>query len=195
MKLIFATNNQHKAEEMRYALENKFEILTLKEAGIDIDIPELHDTLEENASEKSGTIYQLTKKNCFSEDTGIEVYALNGEPGVKSARYAGDSKSFDANIEKLLSNLTGKPNRRARFRAVISLIMDGKETLFEGICEGKIINEKKGSLGFGYDPVFVPDGATKTFAEMGLEEKNKFSHRTKAAEKLVAFLTKLEIKT
>ena len=189
MKLIFATNNQHKAEEMRYALENKFEILTLKEAGIDIDIPEPHATLEENASEKSGTIYQLTKKNCFSEDTGIEVYALNGEPGVKSARYAGDSKSFDANIEKLLSNLTGKPNRRARFKAVISLIMDGKETLFEGICEGKIINEKKGSLGFGYDPVFVPDGATKTFAEMGLEEKNKFSHRTKAAKKLVAFLS------
>jgi XTP/dITP diphosphohydrolase len=189
MKLIFATNNQHKAEEMRHALENKFEILTLKEAGIDIDIPEPHATLEENASEKSGTIYQLTKKNCFSEDTGIEVYALNGEPGVKSARYAGDSKSFDANIEKLLSNLTGKPNRRARFRAVISLIMDGKETLFEGICEGKIINEKKGSLGFGYDPVFVPDGATKTFAEMGLEEKNKFSHRTKAAKKLVAFLS------
>jgi XTP/dITP diphosphohydrolase len=189
MKLIFATNNQHKAEEMRHALENKFEILTLKEAGIDIDIPEPYATLEENASEKSGTIYQLTKKNCFSEDTGIEVYALNGEPGVKSARYAGDSKSFDANIEKLLSNLTGKPNRRARFRAVISLIMDGKETLFEGICEGKIINEKKGSLGFGYDPVFVPDGATKTFAEMGLEEKNKFSHRTKAARKLVAFLS------
>jgi XTP/dITP diphosphohydrolase len=189
MKLIFATNNQHKAEEMRYAFENKFEILTLKEAGIDIDIPEPHATLEENASEKSGTIYQLTKKNCFSEDTGIEVYALNGEPGVKSARYAGDSKSFDANIEKLLSNLTGKPNRRARFRAVISLIMDGKETLFEGICEGNIINEKKGSLGFGYDPVFVPDGATKTFAEMGLEEKNKFSHRTKAARKLVAFLS------
>jgi XTP/dITP diphosphohydrolase len=189
MKLIFATNNQHKAEEMRYALENKFEILTLKEAGIDIDIPEPHATLEENASEKSGTIYQLTKKNCFSEDTGIEVHALHGEPGVKSARYAGDSKSFDANIEKLLSNLTGKPNRRARFKAVISLIMDGKETLFEGICEGKIINEKKGSLGFGYDPVFVPDGATKTFAEMGLEEKNKFSHRTKAAKKLVAFLS------
>src|SRR5580765_8486078 len=120
MKLIFASNNQHKAEEMRYALENKFEMLTLKEAGIDIDIPEPHATLEENASEKSATIYQLTKKNCFSEDTGLEVYALNGEPGVKSARYAGDSKSFDANIEKLLSNLKGKPNRRARFKAVIS---------------------------------------------------------------------------
>jgi XTP/dITP diphosphohydrolase len=199
MKFIFATNNQHKAEEMRYALGNKFEILTLKEAGIDIDIPEPHDTLEENASEKSETIYSLTKTNpialgCFSEDTGLEVYTLNGEPGVKSARYAGDNKSFEANIEKLLSNLTDNSNRKARFRTIISLIIDGKETLFEGICEGKIINEKKGSLGFGYDPVFVPDGSTKTFAEMDLEEKNKFSHRTKAAEKLVAFLTNLKSK-
>ena len=199
MKFIFATNNQNKAEEMRYALENKFEILTLKEAGIDIDIPEPYKTLEENASEKSKTIYHLTKTNpavagCFSEDTGLEVYALNGQPGVKSARYAGDNKSFDANIEKLLSNLADKPNRKARFRTIISLIIDGKETLFEGICEGKIINEKKGSSGFGYDSVFVPDGEIKTFAEMDPEEKNKFSHRTKAAEKLVAFLTNLKIK-
>ena len=194
MKLIFATNNQHKIEEMRYAIGNKFEILTLKEAGIDIDIPEPHDTLEENASEKSGTIYRLTKTNCFSEDTGLEVYALNGEPGVKSARYAGDNKSFHANIEKLLNKLVNNPDRKARFRAVVSLIIDGEETIFEGICEGKIINEKKGSLGFGYDPIFVPEGATKTFAEMGPKEKNKFSHRTKAAEKLLAFLINLEIK-
>jgi XTP/dITP diphosphohydrolase len=199
MKLIFATNNQNKAEEIRYALGDKFEILTLKEAGIDIDIPEPHNTLEENASEKSRTIYRLAKTNpiaigCFSEDTGLEVDALNGEPGVKTARYAGDNKSFDANIEKLLSKLADNPNRKARFRTIISLIIDGKETLFEGICEGKIINEKKGSLGFGYDPVFVPGGAAKTFAEMGLEEKNKYSHRTKAAEKLVAFLTNLKIK-
>jgi XTP/dITP diphosphohydrolase len=202
MKFIFATNNQHKAEEIRYALGNDFEIQTLKEAGIDIDIPEPYDSLEENASEKSGTIYRLTKTNCFSEDTGLEVYVLNGEPGVKSARYAGANKSFDANIEKLLTNLANKPGREARFRTVISLIIDGKETLFEGICEGQIINEKKGSLGFGYDPVFVPNGSAKTFAEMDLEEKNKFSHRTKAAEKLVAFLSErtsaqanLEIKT
>jgi XTP/dITP diphosphohydrolase len=194
MKLIFATNNQHKAEEIRYTLRNKFEILTLKEAGIDIDIPEPHDSLEKNASEKSETIYHLTKIDCFSEDTGLEVYALNGEPGVKSARYAGDNKSFNANIEKLLSNLGGNPNRKARFRTIISLIINGKETQFEGICEGKIINEKKGSLGFGYDPIFVPAGATKTFAQMGFEEKDKFSHRTKAAEKLVAFLTNLKIK-
>jgi len=198
MKLIFATNNQHKVEEMRYAIGNKsdrrIEILSLKEADIDIDIPEPYDTLEENASEKARTIYNLTKRSCFSEDTGLEVYALNGEPGVKSARYAGDNKSFDANIEKLLTKLVDKPDRNGRFRAILSLIIDGEETIFEGICEGQIINEKKGSLGFGYDPVFIPDGARKTFAEMGLEEKNKYSHRTKAAEKLVAFLSNLEIK-
>lgn len=199
MKLIFATNNQHKVEEMRYAIGDKFELLSLKEAGIDIDIPEPYDTLEKNASEKARTIYSLTKTSCFSEDTGLEVFALNGEPGVKSARYAGDRsfdklRTFDANIEKLLTLLTDNPNRKARFRAILSLIIDGKETIFEGICEGNIINDKKGSLGFGYDPIFIPNGATKTFAEMEPEEKNKFSHRTKAAEKLVAFLTNLEIK-
>lgn len=199
MKLIFATNNQHKVEEMRYAIGDKsdsyrIELLSLKEAGIDIDIPEPYDTLEENASEKARTIYSLTKTSCFSEDTGLEVSALNGEPGVKSARYAGDNKSFDANIEKLLTRLADNPDRKARFRAILSLIIDGKETIFEGICEGNIINDKKGSLGFGYDPVFIPNGATKTFAEMDPSEKNKFSHRTKAAEKMVAFLTNLEIK-
>ena len=191
MKLIFATNNQHKVEEVRSILGGKFDIITLIEAGIDIDIPEPYDTLESNASEKSRVIYQMTGINCFSEDTGLEVYALNGEPGVKSARYAGEDRSFDANIEKLLINLAGKPDRRARFRAVISLLIGDKETLFEGICEGKIIEEKRGEKGFGYDPVFIPDGSTKTFAEMGMEEKTKYSHRAKATEKLVAFLNKL----
>jgi len=195
MKLIFATNNQHKVDEMRFAVGDKFEIITLKEAGIDIDIPEPFDTLEENASQKSKTIYQLTKINCFSEDTGLEVEALNGEPGVKSARYAGDHKSFDANIEKLLTNLANKTNRNARFRTVLSLIINGKETLFEGICPGKIIDHKEGNKGFGYDPVFVADGANKTFAEMDSEEKNMYSHRTKAVTKLVAFLTNSEIKS
>ena len=189
MKLIFASNNQHKVEEIRSVIGNQVEIMTLKETGIDIDIPEPHKTLEANASEKSRTIYQLTGKNCFSEDTGLEVYALKGEPGVKSARYAGDSKSFDANIEKLLSKLADNPDRKARFRALISLIIDGNEAMFEGICEGQIINEKRGHGGFGYDPLFVPDGAAKTFAEMGLVEKNQFSHRRKAAGKLVAFLS------
>ena len=190
MKLIFATNNQHKVDEVSLISGKEFEIITLKEAGINIDIPEPHQTLEENASEKSKTIYQLTRQNCFSEDTGLEVEALGGEPGVKSARYAGDQKSFDDNIEKLLSNLKGKTNRKARFRAVISLILAGKEYLFEGISEGVIINEKRGKLGFGYDPVFVPAGSNKTFAEMELAEKNQYSHRKMAVEKLVVFLTK-----
>lgn len=188
MKLIFATNNQHKVEEIRAVIGEKFELLTLQEAGIGIDIPEPHDTLEANASEKSQTIYRMTGTSCFSEDTGLEVAALNGEPGVKSARYAGDDRSFDQNIDKLLINLADKEDRSARFRTVVSVIIDGKETQFEGICEGTVIKERRGSKGFGYDPVFIPLGSNKTFAEMTLEEKNRFSHRKKATEKLVAFL-------
>lgn len=188
MKLIFATNNDNKVAEIRAVTGNKFDILTLKEAGIDIDIPEPHDTLEKNATEKSLTIYKMTHTNCFSEDTGLEVESLNGEPGVKSARYAGDDRSFDKNIDKLLNKLAGSDNRRARFRTVISLIIDGKEDLFEGIAEGKIIDIRKGTNGFGYDPVFVPNGSNKTFAEMDMEEKNRYSHRKKATEKLIAFL-------
>lgn len=188
--IIFATNNQNKVNEVRAVLGKKFNIITLQEAGIDIDIPEPHATLEENASEKSKTIYKLTGKNCFSEDTGLEVVALNGAPGVKSARYAGEGRSFDANIDKLLDNLKHPGNKAARFRTIISLIIDGKEYFFEGICTGKIISEKRGTNGFGYDPVFVPDGSDRTFAEMDLEEKNKFSHRKKAMEKLIVFLNK-----
>lgn len=191
MKLIFATNNQHKVDEIRSIVGNDLEIITLKEAGIDIDIPEPYDTLEENASGKSKTIFEMTGTSCFSEDTGLEVAALNGEPGVKSARYAGDNRAFDANIEKLLSNLAGKLDRTARFRTVISLLIDGAETKFEGICDGQIIDNKRGGQGFGYDPVFIPTGSTKTFAEMNMDEKNQFSHRKKATEKLVAFLNSL----
>ena len=186
--IIFATNNQNKVEEVRAVLGSRFHIITLKEAGIDIDIPEPHDTLEANASEKSKTIFEITNQNCFSEDTGLEVVALNGEPGVKSARYAGESRSFDDNIEKLLTKLSASDNKAARFRTVISLIQNGKEYLFEGICRGKIIAERKGNNGFGYDPVFVPDGSDKTFAEMDMAGKNKFSHRKKAMEKLINFL-------
>ena len=188
MKLIFASNNQHKIEELKAFAGNEIEIVSLNDEGIDIDIPEPHDTLEENASEKSWTIYKLTRKNCFSEDTGLEIEALNGEPGVKSARYAGEARSFKDNIEKVLTRLSSEINKKARFRAVISLILDGKETLFEGICNGKIIDTPQGSKGFGYDPIFVPDGTDRSFAEMKLEEKNRFNHRTKAAAKLVAFL-------
>jgi XTP/dITP diphosphohydrolase len=186
--LIFATNNQNKVDEIRSVTGTQFDIITLKEAGIDIDIPEPHDTLEANASEKSKTIHRLTGKNCFSEDTGLEVASLNGEPGVKSARYAGDGRNFQQNIDKLLQNLSGKTNRNARFRTVVSLILDDKEYLFEGICEGHIIEEQKGEHGFGYDPVFVPTGSANSFAEMTMEEKNKYSHRKKAVAKLIGFL-------
>ncbi|MFT3749974.1 MAG: RdgB/HAM1 family non-canonical purine NTP pyrophosphatase [Agriterribacter sp.] len=187
-QLIFATNNQHKVAEIRPLLGNGFDIITLKEAGIDTDIPEPYNTLEENARTKSETIYKMTGTDCFGEDTGLEVYTLNGEPGVKSARYAGEGRDFAANIDKLLHNLEGEINRLARFRTVISLIIKGKEHQFEGICEGQIIAHNRGTAGFGYDPVFVPDGDTRTFAEMPLEEKNKFSHRGKAMKKLISFL-------
>ena len=188
MKLIFATNNQHKIDEVKTVLPGHFEILTLKEAGIDIDIPEPHDTLEENAKEKAITIYHITDTACFSEDTGLEVFSLDGEPGVHSARYAGEEKSFDKNIDKLLANLKDKEDKTAQFRAVICVIIEGNIDFFEGICKGRIMAERKGSEGFGYDPVFIPDGADKTFAEMGMEEKSIYSHRRKAVDKLVSFL-------
>jgi len=188
VQLIFATNNAHKVEEIQAAIGDKIQVVSLKEAGIDIDIPEPHDTLAANATEKSRTIQSLTGGNCFSEDTGLEVDALNGEPGVKSARYAGEDKAFDKNIDKLLTKLGNTDQRTARFRTVISLLWKGQEFLFEGICEGAIIHERKGKQGFGYDPVFVPAGSTRTFAEMTMEEKGAFSHRKKAADKLVSFL-------
>ena len=188
MKLIFATNNQHKVEEIRAVLPSHFDILTLTEAGIHVDIPEPHDTLEANAKEKAITIYHLTNTACFSEDTGLEVEALNGEPGVRSARYAGEEKSFQANIDKLLQKLQGAEDWKAQFKTVICLIIEGNIEFFEGICEGRIIAEQKGNEGFGYDPIFVPDGAEKTFAEMSMEEKNQYSHRRKAVDKLVSFL-------
>ncbi len=188
-KLIFATNNQHKVDEIRAVTGNLFDIITLKEAGIDIDIPEPYDTLEANATEKSMTIHRLTGENCFSEDTGLEVAALDGEPGVKSARYAGDARDFQENIDKLLYKLQGLTDRSARFRTVISLILNEKEHLFTGVCEGKISGSQKGLQGFGYDPVFVPDGADKSFAEMTMEEKNQYSHRKKAVTQLIHFLS------
>lgn len=186
--LIFATNNKHKVEEIRNVTENKLQIITIKEAGIDIDIPEPYNTLRENAIAKASTISNMTGLNCFSEDTGLEVSALNGEPGVKSARYAGEDRSFDANIDKLLFKLENIENRSAQFRTVIALIWNKNKYFFEGICEGKIIKERRGANGFGYDPIFIPFGSQKTFAEMTLEEKNKYSHRKKAIEKLLSFL-------
>lgn len=191
MKLIFATNNAHKVSEIRAVLQGNIDLVTLREAGIEKDIPEPFDTLEENAHTKSATIYALTGTNCFSEDTGLEVEALGGAPGVKSARYAGEGRSFDANIDKLLLELRGNPHRKARFRTVISLMLNGQEYLFDGICTGHILEERRGENGFGYDPVFVPEGSALSFAEMDMAGKNRFSHRKKATEKLVAFLNSL----
>ncbi len=186
--LIFATNNQHKVDEVKSVLNGIFEVVTLKDAGINIDIPEPFDTLEENALQKSSTIHRLTNKNCFSEDTGLEVFALNGAPGVKSARYAGEQASFSDNVQKLLTDLEGIQHREARFRTVISLILNNKEYQFEGICNGKITTEASGEKGFGYDPVFIPDGDTRCFADMTMEEKNQYSHRQKAMTQLISFL-------
>lgn len=188
MQLIFATNNQNKVNEIRKVVSSNIKIATLKEAGIDIDIPEPFQTLKENASTKSKTIFDMTGKNCFSEDSGLEVFALNGAPGVKSARYAGDIVNDEENIKKLLKEMQNVHDRSAQFHTVISLIWNGEEYFFEGICKGKIIEEKRGQHGFGYDPVFIPEGSNKTFAEMNMEEKNTFSHRKKAAQKLINFL-------
>ncbi|HEX8333774.1 MAG TPA: RdgB/HAM1 family non-canonical purine NTP pyrophosphatase [Segetibacter sp.] len=187
--IIFASNNQHKVDEIKSVIGDQFNIISLKEAGIIIDIPEPHNTLEANATEKSKVIHKLTGENCFSEDTGLEVDVLNGEPGVLSARYAGDEKDNKANIEKLLFNLKEKTNRSAQFRTVISLIIGDSEHLFEGICKGNITELPVGTLGFGYDSIFIPEGATKTFAEMELSEKNLYSHRQKATAQLLAFLS------
>lgn len=189
-ELIFATNNANKVKEIKSVVGEQLAIISLEDAGIDIDIPEPHDTLEANASEKSFVIHTLTGKNCFSEDTGLEVTALNGAPGVKSARYAGDGRNFQANIDQLLNNLHGQTDRSAQFRTVVSLIWNEKEYLFEGICKGTILKEQRGQDGFGYDPVFVPESASKSFAEMSMEEKNQYSHRKKAISQLVAFLQK-----
>lgn len=188
IELIFATNNAHKVEEMQAIVPPSIKVISLKEAGIEIDIPEPFDTLEENATEKSSVIHKMTGLNTFSEDTGLEVEAINGEPGVKSARYAGEEKSFDKNIEKLLNKLKAEKNRKARFRAVISLFWNGKEFLFEGVSDGVITEHPRGSKGFGYDPVFRPNGSVKTFGEMELEEKTQYSHRKRAGDKLVLFL-------
>lgn len=188
IELIFATNNEYKAQEIQGTYNGQIAIRTLKQAGIHIDIPEPFDSLEANASQKSNTIYRLTGKDCFSEDTGLEVEALQGEPGVLSARYAGSDKDLNKNISKLLYKLSKHTNRKARFRTVISLIINNNEYFFEGVCEGSIEYNQKGNNGFGYDSVFVPLNAQRTFAEMTLKEKNVYSHRRKASDKLVSFL-------
>lgn len=191
-KLIFATNNKHKADEIRMILHEKFDIITLKEAGIFIDIPEPHHTLKENAIEKANVIYQLKKENCFSEDTGLEVDALDGAPGVFSARYAGEQASAEDNIQKLLNALKGKTNRKACFTTCICLVLEGNQYFFEGKCHGQITNEPRGQNGFGYDPVFIPDGYEQSFAELDPQIKAEISHRKKAVAKMVDFLLSAE---
>ena len=191
--LIFATNNQNKVIEIQSLVGNDFKIITLKEAGIDIDIPEPHDTLKENAFEKANTIFNITNESCFSEDTGLEIISLNGAPGVKSARYAGEDRDFQANIDKVLLNLNDVDKRAAQFRTVICLLWQDntkalKTHFFEGICKGHIATEMHGEKGFGYDPIFIPEGASKSFAQMTLEEKNTYSHRKKAVTQLFEFL-------
>ncbi|MBE6207213.1 MAG: non-canonical purine NTP diphosphatase [Rikenellaceae bacterium] len=188
MKIIFATNNAHKLSEVQAVLGDSFELVTPRMCGVEEDIPETAATLEGNASQKSHYLYEKTGLDCFADDTGLEVEALGGEPGVHSARYATDGHDFAANNRLLLKNLAGKENRRARFRTVISLIEGGEEHLFEGIVEGHIIDHESGEEGFGYDPLFVPDGFDRTFAEMTAEEKNAVSHRGRAVRKLVAYL-------
>jgi len=190
-KIVFATNNQHKLSEIRDILGNDFEVVSLKELGFNEEIPETGDTLADNASQKSHFIFDRYRVDCFSDDTGLEVEALNGAPGVYSARYAGEDCSYDDNVNKLLRELGDSGNRKAAFKTVISLLLDGKEYLFEGRVDGVITTDKRGSGGFGYDPVFLPDGYDQTFSEMSAELKNKISHRGRATAKLVAFLKAL----
>jgi XTP/dITP diphosphohydrolase len=190
MKLYFATQNQHKLSEVRKKLPEFISLFDLSEFNLTHEIPETGTTLEENALIKAKFIYDKFNVNCFADDSGLEVESLGNAPGVYSARYAGIPKDDEKNMDKLLFELENKSNRNAQFRTVICFILSGKEYLFEGIIKGKIINERKGKDGFGYDPIFVPDGFEKTFAEMTIEEKNKISHRALAVEKLVEFLNK-----
>ena len=200
MKIVFATNNQHKLQEIRDILGSEFEIVSLKDIGCDVDIPETGNTLEENAMQKAQYVYDHYNLSCFADDTGLEVETLNGEPGVHSARYAeGTDHDSEANMAKLLRNLEGKDNRKARFRTVIALIQKQdvcpcgctsikKVNRFEGIVDGSIATEKHGTAGFGYDPIFIPEGYDKSFAELGESIKNGISHRARAVAKLAEYL-------
>ena len=189
-RFVFATNNAHKLEEVTAILGDKIELLSMKDIHCHADIPETADTLEGNALLKARYIFENYNMDCFADDTGLEVEALNGAPGVYSARYAGDAHNSEANMRKLLQDMEGIENRKAQFRTVFALIINGKEHLFEGIVKGEITKHRCGSSGFGYDPVFIPEGYTQTYAEMGNTLKNKISHRALATNKLCNFLSK-----
>ena len=193
MDICFATNNEHKLKEVRAILGSKFKILNLEEIGCNEELPEERDTLKGNSLQKAEYVFQKYKVACFADDTGLEVEALRGAPGVYSARYAGDQRSSEHNIDLLLKNLEGKGNRKARFRTVITLIQPSGLYQFEGIVEGSILEDRKGKGGFGYDPVFLPKGFSKTLAEMSMEGKNQISHRARATEKLVEFLNQFKV--
>jgi len=190
MELLFATNNQHKLREIHNIITRKIRLLCLSDIGFEGDIPETHETLEENAAEKAEFLYNRYGMNCFADDTGLEIDALQGEPGVYSSRYAGENVTYDENMNKVLAKLTGITNRKARFRTVICLIINKKKYFFRGEISGLILEKKRGSSGFGYDPIFQPEGFDQSFAELSLEEKNRISHRGKAAQQLVEFLNK-----
>lgn len=191
MKLVFATNNKHKLQEVRDIIGSGVEILSLADINCNDDIPETADTLDGNALIKARYIYEKYNVNCFADDTGLEVDALDGAPGVYSARYAGDEHDSEANMRKLLENLTGKNNRDAQFRTVIALIIDGEEKLFNGIVKGRITEEKRGDSGFGYDPIFIPEGYSESFAQMDSSTKNSISHRYRATKQLSDYLEAL----
>lgn len=191
MKIVFATNNAHKLSEVAQVVGDKFELVTLRECGITEDIPENEPTLEGNTLAKARYVYSRTGLNCFADDTGLEVDALNGEPGVRSARYATDGHDDEANKRLLLERMQGVESRAAQFRTAVALIVDGKEYLFEGIVRGDIACEEHGAGGFGYDPLFLPEGGALTFAEMSAEAKNEISHRGRAVRKLAEFLKDL----
>ncbi|MEZ4837719.1 non-canonical purine NTP diphosphatase [Flavobacterium sp.] len=194
MQFVFASNNLNKIKEIQLLLLEEITILSLEDIGCFEEIPETASTIEGNAILKAKHVTEKYGYFCFADDTGLEVDALNGEPGVYSARYAGEQKNADDNMDKLLTNLADKKNRNAQFKTVICLNLNGNQHLFEGIIKGKIINEKRGTEGFGYDPIFIPNGYSKTFAEMPITEKSKISHRGLAVEKLINFLNKIELK-
>jgi XTP/dITP diphosphohydrolase len=189
MKLIFATHNKNKAFEIQKLLPDTFQVLTLDDLNFHDEIPENEPTIELNSAFKANFVFNRFEENCFADDTGLEIEFLNGRPGVHSARYAGIERNSDANINLVLREMLDAKNRKARFKTVITLILNDKQHIFEGIVNGTIISEKRGENGFGYDPIFIPENESKTFAEMNLSEKNQFSHRARALEKMIHFLT------
>jgi len=193
MTLVFATGNVNKVKEIQVLIPSSIKLMGLSDINCTEEIPETQSTIEGNAAQKAFYVFEKYHHNCFADDTGLEVDALDGRPGVLSARYAGEAKDANANMDKILHELKNKSNRSARFKTIVSLVIDGEEIQFEGVVEGTILKEKRGSKGFGYDPIFLPNGSERSFAEMDITEKNKISHRALAVKKLVTYLNKVEV--